>query len=548
MIATQQDDWFQVTETGLTITGELTEERWKELGGQLVRGYRSVMWAIGDWINAGENSGYLPRGRLDIAGEIFGIATETARKASQVCRAIESGTRVPELTFQHHRVVAPRGDAKELLQWALENKASSRQLELECKRRDSLLDPPKAEVVKPSRSEPLPSPAPKPQPRLPEPERPVTTTLTVAMQASASVPQPAQVSAPVVTIPVQAQHAPVDQRTLFELAMGLTEVERLRLLIKITGSLSVTELGKFKAQVDMMHQHKTGTAPAPTKEQTVEPIPTDSLIPFDPLDIKIPEEIDTPGFRKSWATWVKYNAEEGHPLREAVATSQMEECAQRGTQAAMHAIKTAISKRHKEFPPRRESKAAVFQPPTVEEIQQYITENDIQGVGAEEFFNSYESKGWKVGQVKMADWKSAVRTWKCRNAAKGQTNGHSSQPIESAFKALTIPAKLNTQAFFTALCDWGKVMEANGKKPVITSMQTIVDKLGEYPLRRAIGYLKAWAANGKFVPAYNDCYEAYQPEESQAPAPKREYEPDPRLMPKAQPPKSAVSNPYKSNR
>lgn len=51
-----------------------------------------------------------------------------------------------------------------------------------------------------------------------------------------------------------------------------------------------------------------------------------------------------------------------------------------------------------------------FSPPTVEEVRTYCSERN-NDVDAERFVNFYASKGWKVGQTPMKDWKAAVRTW-----------------------------------------------------------------------------------------------------------------------------------------
>lgn len=59
---------------------------------------RHLMWLIGDWLLAGETSGYLPRGKLDEACKQFGIAYETARASSNVCKAVERDIRISDLT------------------------------------------------------------------------------------------------------------------------------------------------------------------------------------------------------------------------------------------------------------------------------------------------------------------------------------------------------------------------------------------------------------------------------------------------------------------
>jgi hypothetical protein len=54
-----------------------------------------------------------------------------------------------------------------------------------------------------------------------------------------------------------------------------------------------------------------------------------------------------------------------------------------------------------------------FVKPTIEEIKSYCEERK-NGIDAEQFYNFYESKGWKVGNQSMKDWKSAIITWEKR--------------------------------------------------------------------------------------------------------------------------------------
>ena len=56
------------------------------------------------------------------------------------------------------------------------------------------------------------------------------------------------------------------------------------------------------------------------------------------------------------------------------------------------------------------TKAKRFVKPTLSEIEQYCIERK-NNVNAEQFFDYYESNGWKVGKNSMKDWKAAVRTW-----------------------------------------------------------------------------------------------------------------------------------------
>ena len=54
-----------------------------------------------------------------------------------------------------------------------------------------------------------------------------------------------------------------------------------------------------------------------------------------------------------------------------------------------------------------------FQKPSLEDIREYCISRGNQ-VDPEQFFNFYESNGWKVGKNAMKDWRAAIRTWEKR--------------------------------------------------------------------------------------------------------------------------------------
>ena len=63
---------------------------------------------------------------------------------------------------------------------------------------------------------------------------------------------------------------------------------------------------------------------------------------------------------------------------------------------------------------KENTKEKRFVKPTLDEIQLYILDNDLN-VDAETFFDFYESKSWKVGKSPMKDWRAALRNWNRRN-------------------------------------------------------------------------------------------------------------------------------------
>lgn len=70
------------------------------------------------------------------------------------------------------------------------------------------------------------------------------------------------------------------------------------------------------------------------------------------------------------------------------------------------------------LPPYNPPKGKRFSPPCVEEVKAYCIERK-NGIDPQAFVDFYSSKGWKVGNNPMKDWKAAVRTWE--NRRKGET-------------------------------------------------------------------------------------------------------------------------------
>lgn len=57
-----------------------------------------------------------------------------------------------------------------------------------------------------------------------------------------------------------------------------------------------------------------------------------------------------------------------------------------------------------------------FVKPSLEEITAYCEERGGK-VNPQQFFDFYESKGWRVGNQPMKDWRACVRTWETRENA-----------------------------------------------------------------------------------------------------------------------------------
>lgn len=63
-----------------------------------------------------------------------------------------------------------------------------------------------------------------------------------------------------------------------------------------------------------------------------------------------------------------------------------------------------------------------FVKPTVEEIAAYCKEKNYN-VNAQQFFNYYESNGWKIGRNAMKSWPAAVQNWNTREKANNKAVG-----------------------------------------------------------------------------------------------------------------------------
>ena len=71
---------------------------------------------------------------------------------------------------------------------------------------------------------------------------------------------------------------------------------------------------------------------------------------------------------------------------------------------------------------RARKRAAPFLPPSPDEVAAYCRERG-NTVDAERFCDFYASKGWKVGNQRMQDWRSSVRTWEKSGAEPRSSPG-----------------------------------------------------------------------------------------------------------------------------
>lgn len=83
-----------------------------------------------------------------------------------------------------------------------------------------------------------------------------------------------------------------------------------------------------------------------------------------------------------------------------------------------------------------------FMPPTVDDVRSYCKErkNDVD---PERFIDFYASKGWKVGNQPMKDWKACVRTWeRSSRASPSKTNNKVHFDLERKYDFDDLETKL----------------------------------------------------------------------------------------------------------
>lgn len=119
---------------GLIIHDSITIDEWKDLGVSLKKVEGCVQFWIGDWARYGEKRGftgkYTDSKVYDELELVTGLQRDTIQKYKSVSDRVESGTRIPDLSFNHHREVAslPPEKQHEYLNEASEKKMSVRDL------------------------------------------------------------------------------------------------------------------------------------------------------------------------------------------------------------------------------------------------------------------------------------------------------------------------------------------------------------------------------------------------------------------------------------
>jgi len=93
---------MKFTNTSLILDPKIKYEQWENIGGQLNQIEGAIQWWIGDWLNFGERR----------YGEMYAQAVDetqgrTWRDYKWVSSNVKMSIRIDNLSFNHHRIVAP---------------------------------------------------------------------------------------------------------------------------------------------------------------------------------------------------------------------------------------------------------------------------------------------------------------------------------------------------------------------------------------------------------------------------------------------------------
>lgn len=91
-------------EDGYVLPPAITFERWRQVGVNLQQMQRSVNWWAGDWLRFGEDR--WGEEAYQAVADITGHGDESLKQAVWVSSRFPAGTRVPSLSWAHHRAVA----------------------------------------------------------------------------------------------------------------------------------------------------------------------------------------------------------------------------------------------------------------------------------------------------------------------------------------------------------------------------------------------------------------------------------------------------------
>ena len=134
-----------------------------------------------------------------------------------------------------------------------------------------------------------------------------------------------------------------------------------------------------------------------------------------------PESFNSEGLEIAW-TICKDLIDQQHHRREVNAANRAGKKAEPATNEENSAIEPQPEEKPAQEIQPEKPKRKNFVKPTVEEIEAFCKEKKYT-VNAQQFFNYYESNGWKIGRNAMKSWQAAVQNWNTRDKANNKAAG-----------------------------------------------------------------------------------------------------------------------------
>lgn len=134
-----------------------------------------------------------------------------------------------------------------------------------------------------------------------------------------------------------------------------------------------------------------------------------------------PDTFNSEALEIAW-TICKDLIDQQHHRREVNAANRAGKKAEPATNEENSAIEPQPEEKPAQENQPEKPKAKKFVKPTVEEIAAYCKEKKYN-VNAQQFFNYYESNGWKIGRNSMKSWQAAVQNWNIRDKTNNKAAG-----------------------------------------------------------------------------------------------------------------------------
>ena len=134
-----------------------------------------------------------------------------------------------------------------------------------------------------------------------------------------------------------------------------------------------------------------------------------------------PESFNSEALEIAW-TICKDLIDQQHHRREVNAANRAGKKAEPETNKENLAAEPQPEEKPAQEIQQEKPKRKNFVKPTVEEIAAFCKEKKYT-VSAQQFFNYYESNGWKIGRNAMKSWQAAVQNWNTRDKANKKATG-----------------------------------------------------------------------------------------------------------------------------